>query len=107
MLNWEPSVKVDFQNPISFTLAIALPEFGGGMNIVDLSPERVAKLSPKERKKVLSNKRFYPYRVGYITIHKKLFYHEIALMRNEQFDNDRITLQGHGLLERDTWQIYW
>lgn len=108
LLRWEPSTGIDFEHPISFTLAITLPEFGGGLTVSNLPFEELANLSPEERTKALyNNTRFHAYKVGYITIHQGLFWHGIAPMRNEQLNNDRITLQGHGLLYQDTWQLYW
>lgn len=107
-LNWEPSAEIDFDNPISFTLPIALPEFGGGLNISDLRPSDLNGLSFEERTQVLDkSKKHYPYKLGYMTIHRGLFYHGIAAKQNNSGETDRITLQGHGLLCQDTWHLYW
>ncbi|WYL93489.1 MAG: hypothetical protein HEQ35_06080 [Gloeotrichia echinulata IR180] len=108
LLNWQPSTGINFENPISFTLAITLPEFGGGINFSDLSSEELIKLTPEKSEEALKNKiRFHAYTVGHIAIHQGLIWHGISPMRNQQLDNDRITLQGHGLLDQDIWQLYW
>ena len=40
-LDWRPAEQQDFRNPISFTLAIALPRTGGGLRVWDAGHEEL------------------------------------------------------------------
>jgi hypothetical protein len=94
---------------ISFTLALKLPKFGGGMNIWDLHHHEVDKLSqPEIESLALSRKKeFYPYQLGTFALHSGHFIHQIAPAQNMQPDDQRITLQGHGTCDRGVWHLYW
>ena len=94
---------------ISFTLALKLPKFGGGMNIWDLHHREVDKLSQTKMESLaLSRKKeFYPYQLGKLALHSGHFVHQIAPGKNMQPDDQRITLQGHGTCDRGVWHLYW
>lgn len=106
---WEPKEAADFNNPISFTLAIRLPKTGAGMNIWNLYHSQVDKLphSAIERLTESEKKYFHAYELGKITLHSGHFIHQIAHIKNIQPDDERITLQGHGLLFQGVWHLYW
>ncbi|MCA1991844.1 MAG: hypothetical protein LDL41_07340 [Coleofasciculus sp. S288] len=108
-LHWQPSAGIDFNNPISFTLPIALPKFGAGMNAWDLPYEEVKGLDHSEIEQQAINKKrsFHPYQVGKLVLHSGLMVHQIAPGNNLQPDDVRITLQGHGLSCWRTWQLHW
>lgn len=52
-------------------------------------------------------KRFYPYQVGQLIIHSGHTIHQAAPGKNLQPDDERITLQGHGIFSQGSWQLYW
>lgn len=94
---------------ISFTLALELPKFGGGMNIWDLHHHEVDKLSQTEIESLTSSRKqvFYPYQLGALALHSGHFVHQIAPAKNMQSDDRRITLQGHGTCDCGVWHLYW
>ncbi len=94
---------------ISFTLSLALPKFGSGMNIWDLHHQEVDKLSQTEMESLAQSrtKEFYPYQLGGLALHSGHFVHQIAPAKNIQPEDRRITLQGHGTCDRGIWYLYW
>lgn len=108
-LDWDPSEAPDFRQPLSFTLAIALPQHGGGLNVWDVSHEELEGLSPDERhRKIhLARMQYHPYQVGHLAIHSGHKVHQIARTKKEQEGDQRITLQGHGIRCTGGWQLYW
>lgn len=109
MFHWQPSAGIDFNNPISFTLAIALPKFGAGMSVWNLPYKDAKGLNHSEIEQLAldKKKRFHPYKVGRLVLHSGHMVHQIAPGKNLQLDDARITLQGHGLLCWGTWQLHW
>lgn len=109
MFHWQPTKEVDFDNPISFTLAIHLPKFGGGMNMWDLQYAEVKGLEHAQIESLASmrNKNLHSYKVGKLVLHSGLTVHQIAPSKNIQPEDERITLQGHGLFCQNTWQLHW
>jgi hypothetical protein len=109
VVNWGTKEGIDFTNPISFTLSIALPKSGAGMYVWDLRLDETIGLSQKELLNLLNsrNKRLYSYKVGSMALHSGLNYHQVAPMQNAQPDDVRITLQGHGLFCQGSWKLYW
>ncbi len=109
LVNWESKDKTDFTQPISFTLAISLPKFGAGLNIWDLTHQEVIGIPESDFKQLINsrNKSFCPYKVGQLVIHSGHTVHQIAPAKNIQPNDERITLQGHGLFSQGSWQLYW
>jgi hypothetical protein len=108
-VNWETTEAINLYKPISFTLAIALPKNGGGLNVWDVSHEEIIGLSPVEMNQLIHSRRqtFHPYKLGWLALHSGHIAHQIAPGKNLQADDERITLQGHGIVCGDTWKIYW
>jgi hypothetical protein len=108
LLDW-PFEHSDTCPSISFTLAIEIPENGGGLNIWDLHHEEIDHLSQIEVSKLILSreKKFYEYEVGSFILHSGHQVHQIAPGRNLQPTDQRITLQGHGLMSQGTWYFYW
>lgn len=99
----------DLENPISFTLSVALPKTGGGLITWDLPKSEVA---GKTINQVAAMTRahaseFHPYAVGHIAAHSGNLLHRAAPSRELSADDMRITLQGHGVRVNGTWQLYW
>lgn len=109
LLKWSSPGDVDYQNPISFTLTIALPKCGGGLNLLDISLDEYNKLSIEEQTQIKKSAKlsFYPYKVGHLLIRSGVVFHKIAPMPDIQPGEERITLQGHGTLCKNTWHLYW
>ena len=109
MVNWEVPQDTDFTNPISFTLAISLPKYGGGLNLWDIKHQEIVGLSKPELKQIFKTRRkiYYPYEIGTLYLHSGHIIHQAAPGRDIQPEDDRITLQGHGIFSQGKWQIYW
>lgn len=105
---WKDKKGIDFKNPLSFTLPFSLSETGGGLNICDRPIGQMMFMSDSERQKTFDEEtRYIPYALGELVVHRGLWFHEVAERQSEHSDSDRITLQGHGLRDRDGWTLYW
>lgn len=110
----ENAPGVDFDRPLSFTLAIRLPQRGGGLNIWDVTYDRYvqfrrrldARLVPADLAVLLPPMR-HPYTVGAVAMHSGLMLHQIGEIDQVFPGDERITLQGHALWCRGAWQLYW
>lgn len=93
---------------LSFTLVTALPLHGGGLNWWELPRHQVSTLSREEKYSYLQNqKQFFPYQLGHLYTHSGKILHQAAPGVNLQPGDQRITLQGHAFLRRNTWVLYW
>ncbi|MBE9035705.1 hypothetical protein [aff. Roholtiella sp. LEGE 12411] len=108
-VDWETTEVINLSQPISFTLAIALPKNGGGLNVWDIRHEEIIGLSPAAMSQLIHSrqKTFNPYKLGWLALHSGHIAHQMAPGKNLQSDDQRITLQGHGVLCGQTWQLYW
>jgi hypothetical protein len=112
-LNWQNQEKIDFSHTISFTLPIKLPKGGGGLNVWDLNYEEYINPANQnapgeiEVMKRFRNKTLHPYKVGNIVLHGGHTLHQIAAIAQVYPEDERITLQGHGLYIDGEWQLYW
>ena len=95
----EPYERIDWgqktTNPFSFTMAVSLPECGGGMNIWrgltddDISAYEVDHAIPEPE--------YFPYELGVLYIHDGKTPHQMANVGDIGRDEYRITFQGHGV----------
>jgi hypothetical protein len=101
--------NVDYGHPLSFTLALALPSGGGGLNYWDLYYNDFKELNRAEMAEVAAKSpmHYLPYEVGKIAIHEGFMLHRIAPAKEMKPGDERITLQGHGLICDDILRIYW
>ncbi|QLE57058.1 RimK family alpha-L-glutamate ligase [Nostoc sp. TCL26-01] len=112
-LNWQNKDTIDFRQTISFTLPIKLPHLGGGLNVWDLTYEELTNsrdphdLGDIEVMQRLRNKTFHPYTVGNIVLHGGHSLHQIGAIAKVYPDDERITLQGHGVYHNGRWLLYW
>lgn len=110
---WEKYEEYDFNNPLSFTLALELPDTGGGLNTWEESLaeqyDRQSEFSKGMKSLSYLNQgppTVVEYEVG------KMFYfigpllHQIAPAYKPVPSDRRITLQGHGILCDGVWKIY-
>ena len=106
LIDWKKYNKVDFEHPISFTLAIILPKSGGGMYCWDLFYNPEVDRSSREQEKEES-KTFVEYSSGKLVLHEGLMLHQIAPLKEMNSTDERITLQGHGLICDGVMRLYW
>ncbi|AFY31478.1 RimK family alpha-L-glutamate ligase [Calothrix sp. PCC 7507] len=110
---WQDVNEVDFSRSISFTLPIKLPRCGGGLNVWNLKYEEFVEAYNQglvvQVEEMLSSRKqtFHPYKVGNLVIHSGHSLHQIAPVEQVYVDDERITLQGHGIYCDGEWQLYW
>jgi hypothetical protein len=105
-LRW-PS-EPDPERLISFTLAIAIPREGAGLDTWDIghteareAGKSVAEL--QKGKEVVRTR----YRVGHLYLQPRMILHRIAGVPRLHDGDIRITLQGHGAYVDGRWVLYW
>lgn len=108
-LAWVDRENLDFTSPISFTLAISLPKYGGGMYVWDAMYEDTMNRPDEEVERMRDTKlrRYHEYSRGQLFVHSGHFLHQIAPFFNVQPEDERITLQGHAVRHPDGWHYYW
>ncbi|MCB1094223.1 MAG: hypothetical protein KDN22_01470 [Verrucomicrobiae bacterium] len=113
-LDWSGFQDVDFANPLAYTMAIKLPSSGGGLNVWEAEASWNPNLNPpnydlqKAKEELKTAKKDYiPYEVGTMVLHSGLRIHQVAGLKNPQPDDERISLQGHGLFCDGEWKIFW
>jgi hypothetical protein len=109
LLRWECPDQTDFTHPLSFTLAISLPKFGGGLNMWSIGHQEAIRMNKAQLKDLIKSrvKSFYPYQLGQLILHSGHTLHQAAPAKDIQPEDTRITLQGHALLSQGSWQLYW
>lgn len=105
-LQWDAE-STDFTNPISFTLPISLPQSGGGLNVWNVEQSEMPDSASLQQLIQSREQRFYPYEIGALVVHSGWTLHQAAPASKLEPNDDRITLQGHGLFSRGRWQLYW
>jgi hypothetical protein len=108
LLDWEDA-SPDFTRPLSFTVAIALPATGGGLQSWDLHLDDIGPRKDDEITRYAKrvDPSFHPYRLGWLNRHSGHLVHRIAPMTFDEAGTPRITLQGHGVCCGGTWRLYW
>lgn len=113
-LNLSGFREVDFANPLAYTMAVRLPGSGGGLNVWDATAYWDAQADPPRydlegaKSRLKSSKREYiPYETGVMVLHSGLRIHQVAGVKNPQTDDERISLQGHGLFCDGVWRLFW
>ena len=94
---------------LSFTVAINLPKAGGGLYIWDIESEDYTG-KPGSSLVALSQQCspiLHEYNLGELLLHDGNHLHQIAADRPLAPEEERLTLQGHGLLTGGVWQLYW
>ncbi len=101
--------NADLDNPISFTLSIALPQNGGGLNTWDVSYEQVVARAGGTQADLVAGHElvYHAYKKGNMALHSGHVLHQAAPARDVQRNDERITLQGHGILADGVWRLYW
>jgi hypothetical protein len=106
--------KGDRSSPISFTLPIHLPQGGAGLNTWPCTYDDVmehwrsaTEIKPLHQMAAERERTFHPYTPGIMALHSGLLMHQIAPIAKVVPEDQRITLQGHGMFVDDAWTIYW
>jgi hypothetical protein len=110
IVDWQNMAGLDFEQTISFTMAISVPASGAGMYVWDLPLNETMHLQSLQDLYQRLNKcpkYLYDYQVGLMALHSGTNYHQIAPIPDMTAQDVRITLQGHGICANGTWQIYW
>ncbi|MBF6047968.1 hypothetical protein GO001_22560 [Streptomyces sp. NRRL B-1677] len=108
---WPPGT--DLSRLLSFTLPIRLPAAGGGLNVWDATYEEFRHAREKGWVEAAADlKRFHtmqyvPYEAGQMVIHSGHTLHQVAPSAGVAPDDERLTLQGHGVWRDGTWLLYW
>lgn len=110
----ETATGVDYDHPLSFTLPIRLPRRGGGLNVWDVDYARFrqflnridGRVTPTDLVALLERIR-HPYTPGAIAMHSGHLMHQIGEIDDVTPEDERITLQGHGLCQHGEWKLYW
>lgn len=107
-LAWPFPIETFSNEHVSFTLPLKLPSTGGGLVLWStqlrdiLSNKRdMAKQIAREASKV-----YIDYSVGEMLIHSGHKLHQIRPWKSN-VGEQRITMQGHGILHKGQWLIYW
>jgi hypothetical protein len=108
-VNWSYK-NIDYAHPVSITLPIMLPHSGGGLNYWDIYEDECKNITLSELEKLRNSKetKYLAYEEGKLVIQRdRLCLHQIAPSKNLEKNDERITLQGHGLLCDDILRLYW
>jgi hypothetical protein len=68
---------------------------------------QASKFAPVEEIAQSRTRTFHPYTPGVLMLHSGHTLHQIAAVDQVYPDDERITLQGHGLYCDGAWTIYW
>lgn len=108
-LRWSEPDQVEWSNPFSFTLPIALPDTGGGLYTWDVEWNEVASIHGEERKRILKQAKrgCHQYRLGELVVHSGNLLHQVMPGVRLSDSDERFTLQGHALYYSGAWRLYW
>lgn len=108
LLEWTGGL--DGVPPISFTLPVALPAAGGGIDIWDFAERDIGGYyddSGYEPVYPEDERTFHPYVLGTLSLIGGNVYHRIGRIDWVRPTDARVTLQGHGVRSQGEWILYW
>ena len=113
---WNHFADVDLTNTLSFTLPLQVPTNGGGLNTWEEESMKQYEIDNKYTKhmKELDYSKWgdygeptvVPYKAGEMFWFIGSLVHQIAPAYNADFNDRRISLQGHGVKCDGVWQLY-
>ena len=119
LLDWS-KYGVDFQpeDNLSFTVSIKLPKSGGGLYMWDVTypyeKEAKSNLSYEQHRDRMygtelpdKDKTHFHYEEGHIFFHSGNKYHQVAPIEVMENDDERLTMQGHAVRDKDTFYLFW
>lgn len=95
---WTDFTEVTWDQPLSFTLALAIPSVGAGMNVWP-SANSIEECIEADAERIR-------YKQGGLVWFIGPLYHQIAPIFQSSPSDQRITLQGHGLFCDGKWVLY-
>ncbi len=109
LVDWSDWDSIDLDYPLSFTLPIALPGRGGGLNLWDIHYDEIKHFDPEIIKRLVNQRRmqYQPYMTGQLVLHSGHRMHQIAPASKLLPGDRRVTLQGHCVRAGNTWYLYW
>ncbi len=99
-LDWNTSPNADPSRRFSFTVPIAIPAAGAGLYTWPI-------LHGEDRRPTEADATYHPYALGDLFVHDGAHLHQIAADRPLNPGEERVTFQGHGVLDDGVWQLYW
>ncbi len=109
-IDWSEIGVIDPTQQRSLTLSVRLPASGAGLRIWDLDVLEMAKMSEEQQRAWGAAHRkpiYVPYQVGTLLIHGGHRLHQIAPIKDQRPEDERVTLQAHALPAGDRWVMYW
>ena len=113
---WSHFKEVDLENTLSFTLPIQVPVNGGGLNTWEEESMKQYEIDNEYTKhmKELDYSKWgdydeptvVPYTAGEMFYFIGSLVHQIAPAYNADFNDRRLSLQGHGVKCDGVWQLY-
>ena len=113
---WSHFKEVDLENTLSFTLPIQVPMNGGGLNTWEEESMKQYEIDNEYTKhmKELDYSKWgdydeptvVPYTAGEMFYFIGSLVHQIAPAYNADFNDRRLSLQGHGVKCDGVWQLY-
>ena len=93
----------------TFTVAVALPHAGAGLNLWPLSSEVGEAMAEADRVAWVAKTAptYEAYQLGELVVHTGDQLHQIAGSTASAPDDVRLTLQGHAQREDEQWWLYW
>ena len=101
--------EVDLQRQYSMTLALRLPQSGGGLKVWPVNGLALIGADSARRSSVLESKPkavYHPYKIGTLALHSGALIHQIAPIKQLQPDDERLTLQAHAVWADGRWLVY-
>ena len=108
---WQGFQSADFNNALTFTLSLQLPQSGSGLDVWENPGDSEAGkkfngIHTDEHKKLITDYEFVPYQTGHLTYFTGHIVHRVAGRHRLLCDDRRITVQGHGVKCDGTWYLY-
>lgn len=109
LIDWQSYNKPEFEHSLSFTLPLALPNQGGGLNLWNIHYQNIKDMQPLEINQYVSNTpmEYCSYHIGELVVHSGHILHQAAPGIKISPDDRRITLQGHCTRVDNCWYVYW
>lgn len=109
VLDFGPLGKIlDFEKTLSFTLALELPQAGGGLKTWDVSYSDVRAVPREEARAAVKSAKLtiHPYHCGGMICQTGNEMHQIQPWSAYKGER-RVTLQGHGFFVEESLLLYW
>lgn len=108
LLDWSGH-DINPDSVMSFTVAVELPSSGGGLMVWDLTYQDTEGATQDEKNRLIRDAKshYHEYKEGGMVLHSGHLWHQIAPFIDAKPADERITLQGHGVICDDKYHFYW